>query len=301
MKISTQTGTLARIYGDEKALVKIANAGFDAVDYSLYIHDKQNGAYSGKGFEKYAERIKTVADAVGLKIGQIHAHSPVPSYPDYMANMELYDRLAANTIISAAIMECPYVVVHPLIMLDRLYDRKYKENYEANLEYYGKMIPYLKESGVKIAIENMWHFDETKNKIVDTVCSSAEEMISLANDLGDDFVFCLDIGHCVLTDRTADSMVRSLGDRLKVLHVHDNDSIDDTHDLPYNANPINMQFPPNPNKIDWDEFLKALKEVNYNGTLSLEADGFLKKYPPELYEDGLAFMAKVARYMADKY
>lgn len=301
MKISTQTGTIARLYGDEKALVKIANAGFDAVDYSLYIHDKENGVYSGKGFEKYAERIKTVADAVGLKIGQIHAHTPTPSYPDYMSRPELYDRLAANTIISAAIMECPYVVVHPLIMLDRLYDRKYKENYEANLEYYGKMIPYLKESGVKVAIENMWHFDETKNKIVDTVCSSAEEMMSLANDLGDDFVFCLDVGHCVLTDRTADSMVRVLGDRLKVLHVHDNDGIDDTHDIPYNANPINMQFPANPKKIDWDEFLKSLKEINYDGTFSFEADSFLRKYPSELYEDALKFMAKVARYMADKF
>lgn len=301
MKISTQTKTFANLYGDEKALVKIANAGFDAVDYSLYIHDAETGVYSGKGFEKYAEKIKTVADAAGIKIGQIHAHTPCPSYPDYMENTELYDRLAANTIISAAIMECPYVVVHPLIMLDRLYDRKYKENYEANLEYYGKMIPYLKESGVKIAIENMWHFDDEKNKIVDTVCSSAEEMISLANDLGDDFVFCLDVGHCVLTDRTADSMVRALGSRLKTLHIHDNDGIDDTHDLPYNSSSTNMMFPESSKKIDWDEFLKSLKEVNYDGTLSLEADSFLKKYPQELYEDGLKFMARVARHMANKF
>ena len=301
MKISTTTGTLMGMYGDEKALVKIANAGFDAVDYSMHRHDAHTGVYTGKGFEKYAEKIKTVADAVGLKIGQIHAHMPSPSYPDYMANRELYDTLAVNAIISAAIMECPYVVVHPLIMLDRLYDRKYKENYEANLEYYGKMIPYLKESGVKIAIENMWHFDDEKNKIVDTVCSSPEEMLSLADDLGDDFVFCLDIGHCALTDRKPQDVIRKLGDRLKVLHVHDNDSIDDTHDLPYNANPINMQFPENPNKINWDEVLKALKEINYDGTFSLEADCFLKKYPTELYEDALKFMGKVARYMANKY
>ena len=301
MKISTQTASLARIYGDEKALIKIANAGFEAVDYSLYIHDKQNGVYSGKGFEKYAEKIKNVADAAGIKIGQIHGHSPTPSYPDYMANSEMYDKLAANTIISAAIMGCPYVVIHPLIMLDRLYDRKYKENYEANLEYYGKMIPYLKESGVKIAIENMWHFDDEKNKIVDTVCSSAEEMISLANDLGDDFVFCLDVGHCALTDRKPGDVARQLGDRLKVLHVHDNDCKDDTHDIPYNAHPANMMFPSNPDKIDWDEFMKALKDINYDGTFSLEADGFLKKFPPELYEDGLGFMAKVARHLADKY
>jgi sugar phosphate isomerase/epimerase len=47
--------------------------------------------------------------------------------------------------------------------------------------------------------------------------------------------------------------------------------------------------------------MKALKDINYDGTFSLEADGFLKKFPPELYEDGLAFMAKVARHLADKF
>lgn len=300
MKISTTTGYFAKKLGDEKALVTLAKAGFDAVDYSMFVHDAETGVFSNKGFEKYAEKLKIVADAAGIKIGQIHAHMPSPSYPDYMARQQLFDKLAVHSIVSAAIMECPYVVIHPLIMLDRLYDRKYKENYEANLEYYGKMIPYLKEYGVKVAIENMWHFDDEKNKIVDTVCSSAEEMISLANDLGDDFVFCLDVGHCVLTDRTADSMVRALGSRLKALHVHDNDCIDDTHDLPYNANPINMMFPANEKKIDWDAFMASLKEIGYEGTLSLEADKFLHKFPEELSFDAAAFMAKVARHLANK-
>lgn len=301
MKISTTTGYFARTYGDKKAIVKIAQAGFDAVDYSLYVHDAETGVFSNKGFEKYAAEIKTVADASGIKIGQIHAHTPRPSYPDYIARRELFDKLAVNSIISAAIMDCPYVVIHPLIMLDRIYDYKYQENYDANIEYYGKMIPYLKEYGVKVAIENMWHVDEEKNAICSTVCSSAEEMLSLANDLGDDFVICLDVGHAVLTGRTADDMVRKIGDKLKVLHVHDNNGYDDNHDIPFNGLGLNSSHTKTDRKIDWDAFMKALKDINYSGTFSLEADAFLRKFPPQLAEDSSAFMAKVARCLVNEY
>lgn len=301
MKISTQTGTFARKYGDEKAIVTLAKAGFDAMDYSMYIHNAKDGVYTNKGFDKYAEKLKTVADAAGIEFGQIHAHMPSPSYPAYMENKELWDKLAVNAIISAAIMDCPYVVVHPLIMLDRIYDQKYKENYEANLEYYGKMAPYLKEYGVKVAIENMWHHDFEKDVICPSVCSTWQEMTSLCRDLGDGFVTCLDVGHCILTGETAHGMVRGLGDTLKCLHVHDNDGRDDNHDVPYNGFQIPMEFKGPEVKIDWDEFMQALKDVNYTGTLSLEADSFIRKFPSELWEDAAAFMAKVARHLAAKF
>lgn len=301
MKISTTTGTFARMYNDEVAIAKLAQAGFEAMDYSMFVHNAETGIYNQKGFEKHAERIKAVADACGISFGQIHAQMPSPSYPDYIARQELWDKLAVNTIITAAIVDCPYIVVHPLIMLDRLYDRKYQENFDANLDYYGRMKPYLKEYGVKVAIENMWHFDDEIQKIVPTVCSTAEEMIALADALGDEFVFCLDVGHTALTGNKAEDMVRKLGSRLKTLHIHDVNGFDDSHDIPFNGNQIPMMFPENENKIDWDAFAKSLKEIGYDGTFNLEADCFPKKFPAELREDATAFMAKVSKYFVNKY
>ncbi|MBQ8337676.1 MAG: sugar phosphate isomerase/epimerase [Oscillospiraceae bacterium] len=300
MKISSTTGTLSRVFGDEKAIVMLAKAGFDAMDYGMS-GDAYSGIYAKKGFEKYAERLKTVADAAGIKFGQIHAHCPSPSYPAYIENREHWDMLAVNTIITAAIMDCPYVVIHPLIMLDRKYDYKYQENYDENLEYYGKMAPYLKEYGVKVAIENMWHHDFEKDVICPSVCSTYQEMTKLARELGDGFVTCLDVGHCILTGETPEGMVRGLGDTLKCLHIHDNDGRDDNHDIPYNGFQIPMEFKGPEKKINWDAFMQALKEAGYTGTLSLEADCFMQKFPSELWEDAAAFMAKVARHLASKF
>jgi sugar phosphate isomerase/epimerase len=69
----------------------------------------------------------------------------------------------------------------------------------------------------------------------------------------------------------------------------------------FNANGINMMFPDNPNRIDWDKFMIALKDIGYKGTFSLEADNFIKKFPEELSFDACCFMAKVARHLVDKH
>jgi sugar phosphate isomerase/epimerase len=50
-----------------------------------------------------------------------------------------------------------------------------------------------------------------------------------------------------------------------------------------------------PLNMDWAEFMKALDDVNYRGTLSFElgAPG-----PEPLWKPGYKYMAKVARYLA---
>ena len=53
--------------------------------------------------------------------------------------------------------------------------------------------------------------------------------------------------------------MRALGSRLKVLHVHDNDGVSDRHAIPFSG------------VTDWEDFAVALKEVGFNGVLSLEA------------------------------
>ena len=70
-----------------------------------------------------------------------------------------------------------------------------------------------------------------------------------------------------------------------MLHVHSNDGRDDLHTLPF-LHPM-----------DWPDFMSALREIGYDGTLSLEADSFLRFLPNALLADALALMAQTARYM----
>ena len=68
--------------------------------------------------------------------------------------------------------------------------------------------------------------------------------------------------------------VRTLVERLKLVHLHDNDGRHDKHFQPFKG------------VIDWDAVCVAFKEVGYSGNFSLElkpAAGATKEYAEEAF------------------
>ena len=53
--------------------------------------------------------------------------------------------------------------------------------------------------------------------------------------------------------------------------------------------------------IDFEKVILALKQVNYKGYLTLEADTYLNVYTKENISDGIDNLAKAARKLADMY
>jgi hypothetical protein len=47
--------------------------------------------------------------------------------------------------------------------------------------------------------------------------------------------------------------------------------------------------------------MKALADIDYAGDLNYEASNFIKDIPVALYEDGLAYMAKVGHYLVAEF
>ena len=55
-------------------------------------------------------------------------------------------------------------------------------------------------------------------------------------------------------------------------------------------------------KIDYEPIIRALKEIDYQGDMTLEACYYLKKeYTPENYLEGLRIMADGAKRLAQMY
>ena len=47
--------------------------------------------------------------------------------------------------------------------------------------------------------------------------------------------------------------------------------------------------------------MQALKDINYDGELTLEADHFFGGFPKELYKDCLQLLSRTARYLAEMF
>ena len=155
-------------------------------------------------------------------------------------------------------------------------------------------MPFAKECGVKIATENMWNWTRENglNQAAAAACSHHDDFVAHLDAVNDEFfTACLDIGHAEMKglDTSAPEMIRAIGSRLGALHIHDNDRWRDLHQIPFAGS------------IDWNEVVKALREVDYKGEFTLEADTYLQAFNAENIEEGVKNMADAARKLVEMF
>ena len=285
MKISNQTDRLEAKFGTLASVRMNCEAGFEAVDYSMY---NATSAVFAPGGSSITAEMKRVASSYGVGFNQTHA--PFSRFNLGRENEDENRRIFYSIMRAMEVtaeLEAPIVIVHPSVICPHL---PCDERFDMNMEFFGKLIPRAKNLGIKIAIENMWgrHKDEP-SRIVKDVCSDAAELIRYIDALPSDIVCaCLDVGHSGLVGESADEMALALGDRLLSLHIHDNDFYHDEHTMPYLG------------KINFTAFIKALRRIGYKGDITLEANEFLKGFPDELYPAALNMLSRVAAYIRDE-
>jgi len=289
MKLGAQSAVIDRVFGPEKALTTLKSVGFETVDFSLENETRLN--LQSTALEKYFSDIGRYAKNLSIEIGQTHA----PFY-GYDRQMQRYDEileLQKKAIAATSYMGSKYIVIHPLMPKERVFNEYCEPTKELNFKYYSALIPTLKEYDVYLAVENMFAWDPVGKCMCPTSCTTAEEMAEYIDELGDMFVACLDIGHVNLIHQKGfehvnyQHMIKTLGHRIKTLHIHDNDGISDEHVPPFAGN------------IDWNVVMKSLKEIGYSGNLSLESDNFMTYIKPELFEKAEKVMYANAKRLYD--
>ena len=285
MLLSTQTDYLARKFGHNRAIEIIADAGFDAIDLSLFEMKGEMSPFLEAGYREYAASLRQHAESRGLIFNQ--AHAPFPSSKsDDAYNADAFERIVRSIEI-AGIVGARCIVVHPMHHLPYLANSELLK--EMNMEFYQKLAPFAKAAGVKICLENMWQRNPETKEIVVSACSRTKEFADWLDTLNDDcFTACLDLGHAGLYGFDAAEMIKGLGHRLGALHVHDNDYQSDAHTAPYLG------------KMHWDTICAALADVGYAGDMTLEADNFYNPFGEELASSAAKFLQDIGRNLIQR-
>ena len=286
MKISTEIASIAKITGEEKAVELCAKAGFDAWDFSMFAmcrYDRtsnmlleNNHSLAGANYLAFARKLKKIGLDNGIVCNQSHAPFPV-----YCKEIRSCLKRAIECTAEAGGKIC---IIHP-------------DNYktaEDNAEMYLELLPFAKEHGVKIATENMWTWDNKKGHSVFAACATPESFNAHLDAVNDDsFIACLDIGHAEMkgSETTAVEMISALGDRLQALHIHDNDKLHDSHQIPFSMD------------IDFKRIAETLKNINYKGYLTLEANQYLKSngYTLDNVFEGVKKLRESAKRISDMF
>ncbi|MBO5935909.1 MAG: sugar phosphate isomerase/epimerase [Clostridia bacterium] len=284
MKISTEIGSAAKLIGEERAVQYVAEAGFDAWDLSMFAmckYDKgrqmlseNSHPFASDNYLSFVRKLKQIGLDNGIVCNQSHA-----PFPTSCPEIRSYFKRAIECTAEAGGQIC---IIHP----------DNNKSAQENAEMYNELLPFAKEHGVKIATENMWNWNDEKDESSFAACSTSESFIEHIDIVNDDFlVACLDLGHAEMrgSGSGAVNMIHALGNRLQALHIHDNDKWHDSHQLPFSMS------------IDFEAVVKALRDINYQGYFTLEADRYLQMFSEENISAGLINMAVCARKLADMF
>ena len=309
MKISVQSGNLVPDYGFEAAYRMIREAGFDAIDWNINTAWKFKEVLEAKElkdlciFEKPLEEILSYYEEElsyirknGLTISQ--AHAPFSSYAPYREDIldyaiEIYKQM----IRFCSAVDCGYLIIHGAAVIDTEPEMTPERCEELNMKLYGSLIPTLLEVGnVTVCLENL--FVSPKRLGADYwegCCSDPHQAVDWIDRLNamagkKCFGFCLDTGHLNLLRKNMRTYIPTVGDRIVALHIHDNDQKSDSHLMPYAGS------------IFWDDFLRLLKSIGYQGDLSFETFGQYskKRLPQKLVPAFLGTVGKIGEYFREE-
>ena len=271
--ILSQTIRCASRFGDARAIELLAQAGFDAIDYSFLGMCKDDHILNTDGYKEYAFQLSDIAIKNNIYFNQAHGVTGVSC-----DNPDDYLKLLTERNIRA--LEICYMlgidtlVVHPI---GTGYTGHEEQVFDTNMKYFHSLIPYAEGLGIKLACENMWRYDKRCAVTRESVCGNPYEHARYIDEIGclyDEmaspyFVACVDVGHAALAGREPQDSIRVLGNRLGALHIHDNDYKDDMHTLPGLS------------ELNFDEITKALAEVGYKGDFTLETHHFFDSLTTE--------------------
>ena len=296
MVLSTENGALRERVGERKAIEILARAGFDAIDYTFTPWmERGEMPWNKDGYQAYAKEVNAIAQDNGVFFNQ--AHAPFLFHTSYLPdwNREILP-LQIRCMEACALLGIPHMVVHPVHHLP--YNRHGQAGqtnadtiWALNQEYYRLLQPYAKQFGVKICLENMFGEDARRGCLVPDMFSNPHEYAQFFDGLEntDDFICCIDTGHAGIVGEDAGDTIRVMGNRVKALHINDNDFRSDGHLIPCQG------------KIDWEDVVQALAQVHYAGDFTFEALHLYEGFREEFYPTAAKYLHDVGRYLIERF
>lgn len=308
LQLGVQTKNIVNDTNPEEGFQLMKESGFSCGDFSLNSYLLNTSLYkfelndffnkSDIELEKFFTPHKEGAKAAGITINQIHM-----PYPVYIPNGSkeindyLLNNVAPKSMRICKFLDCSNIVVHGLKVARKLGSEEMEWNYTER--FLDSIAPLAKEMKITICIENI--YTSIVGHIVEGPCcnaTKAAERIDRFNDKHGAEVlgFCFDTGHANLLGIDFEDFITTLGSRLKVLHIHDNDGIGDLHQIPFTFTKTRE----NKASTDWNGFVRGLRNIKFDKVLSFETAPVLTAFPSELKATVLKFIADIGKYFSNE-
>ncbi len=254
MKIGIANDAYLSYYGSrEKAYEQVAAHGYSCMDFQNFCHTEQElFTVSEAEFEKRLRTDRALAASFGLSFSQSHGPWRWPPRDFTVEDRaERFEKMA-RSIRGTAYVGAEHFVIHCIMPYGCDSGEARDTQIEMNREFFGRLLQVAEEHRVVIDLENL--------PFPQLPISRTSEVLDFVKSMNTPWMrMCLDTGHCSFYGDSPAESVRLIGkEYLTTLHVHDNDGPHDRH------------WEPGRGIIDWADFSRALREIGYEGVVSLE-------------------------------
>ena len=233
-----------------------------------------------KDWHEWIDEIAAAAQDRHVEFSQ--AHGPFYNFCDKTyADRCWHDEMIYRSIECAEILSIPWVVFHAGTDFEAA--DSFRSSMKKNIEYFLPLLDHAERHHVGIAIENLWDLNIAPKK---RFTASAEELVELVDRLDrPNLGICFDVEHAAIMKQDIPGQLRLIGERLKATHVSDVIDPASDHMLPFYGT------------IDWQGFMKSLREIRYGGDLTYEIHRYTAGVPDPLLPAALRYSFDVGMYL----
>lgn len=225
----------------------VADNGFDGIDVSFDLFSDLGNPLCVEGdIYSVLYSLGNRAKFHGLTLPVCHLPFYMPN-PDDTSKMKPFVRSLIEGIKAAAYLKIPTAVVHPIVRHSSACN--YIKWREENMTFLSPLRDLAEKYGITLAIENMTGIPYPSQPKELVFGSRAKDVRLLADKL--DCGVCWDFGHANLTGLCQSAELHTVGERLSMLHIHDNDGRLDNHLNPFAG------------KIDWADAAEGLRAIGF--------------------------------------
>lgn len=276
--------------GFSEIVLNISKYALD-YDYSKYKPWQEYKIYSNP--RKLKKLVKPVLDACSKN----KLTMPAAYINFQLSDMSIEDKLVDTlTNLSeeaakiAADAGCKYLIVSPLSA-----NIIESDIWAVNRQYYLHIAEVLKDRQITILLEN-----QTKSlggHLVRGFCSdeveAAEWIDSLNEAVGSPiFGFNLDVGTCNLCGQNMQEFILTLGQRLKMVTLRDNDGNQDSSMLPFTA------VYGHHSKTNWKNLILGLRKVDFDGLFVVKMEDTAEAFSLLIRPDLIKLSKTIAKHIA---
>lgn len=269
-------------------------AGFSCCDFSLDSYFTNSSLCSPKNDDFFQQPVrelknffaphKEAANTAGIKINQMCMPGLI-----YITNAAkgringLIQTAAVKSMEICAFFGCPYIVMHGLGAVGGL-----ETEWEWTEDFLDFLAPMAKDLKITLCMEN---------RNMEGFCCDARKAAAYIDCMNEKYGaeilgFCFDTGYANLSGIDSEDFLTTLGSRMKVLHIHDNDGIRNLHQIPFTFSGDCENVSP----ADWDGFIRGLRKIQFDKVLSFETASALSVFPRKMKQDVLRFVAQIGSY-----